>query len=53
MELSIEKLGVNYHYNAISRGVIDTRDLLYFISVSSFSFLPVPYQLKAENGDEK
>ena len=33
MELSIEKLGVNYHYNAISRGVIDTRDLLYFISV--------------------
>tara|TARA_Y100000589_G_scaffold243669_1_gene231310 strand:+ start:238 stop:969 length:732 start_codon:yes stop_codon:yes gene_type:complete len=33
MELSIEKLGVNYHYNAISRGVIDTRDLLYFISI--------------------
>jgi ABC-2 type transport system permease protein len=33
MELSIEKLGVNYHYNAISRGVVDTRDLLYFISV--------------------
>ena len=33
MELSIEKLGVNYHYNAISRGVIDTRDLLYFIGV--------------------
>ena len=29
----LEKLGVNYHYNAISRGVIDTRDLLYFISV--------------------
>ena len=33
MELSIEKLGGNYHYNAISRGVIDTRDLLYFIGV--------------------
>ncbi len=33
MELSIEKLGINYHYNAISRGVIDTRDLLYFIGV--------------------
>lgn len=33
MELSIEKLGVNYHYNAISRGVIDTRDILYFIGV--------------------
>jgi ABC-2 type transport system permease protein len=33
MELSIEKLGISYHYNAISKGVVDTRDLLYFISV--------------------
>lgn len=33
MGLSIQKLGINYHYNAISRGVIDTRDVLYFISV--------------------
>ena len=35
LELSIDKLGVSYHYNAISRGVIDTRDVLYFISVMS------------------
>jgi ABC-2 type transport system permease protein len=35
MELSIEKLGISYHYNAISRGVIDTRDVLYFISLIS------------------
>lgn len=35
MELSIEKIGISYHYNAISRGVIDTRDILYFISVIS------------------
>jgi len=35
MELSIEKLGISYHYNAISRGVIDTRDLLYFVSLIS------------------
>ncbi len=26
----IESLGIDYHYNSISRGVIDTRDLLYF-----------------------
>ena len=32
MELSIETLGINYHYKAISRGVIDTRDLIYFAS---------------------
>jgi len=35
MELSIEKLGISYHYNAISRGVVDTRDVLYFISLIS------------------
>lgn len=27
------KLGIDFHYNSISRGVLDTRDLLYFISV--------------------
>jgi len=33
LELAIEKLGINYHYNAISRGVIDSRDILYFASI--------------------
>jgi len=27
------KLGINEHYRSISRGVIDTRDLVYFLSV--------------------
>ncbi len=26
----IEMLGINFHYRSISRGVLDTRDLLYF-----------------------
>tara|TARA_R110001583_G_scaffold10179_8_gene47371 strand:+ start:19312 stop:20040 length:729 start_codon:yes stop_codon:yes gene_type:complete len=34
----IQKLGMNEHYISISKGVIDTRDLLYFISVT-FLFL--------------
>lgn len=29
----IDQLGMNSHYKSISRGVIDTRDLLYFISI--------------------
>jgi ABC-2 type transport system permease protein len=29
----VKSLGIEYHYNSISRGVIDTRDLLYFLSV--------------------
>lgn len=33
---SIEALGLKSHYDNISRGVLDTRDMLYFISVSIF-----------------
>lgn len=29
----ISQLGIAYHYTAISKGLIDSRDLLYFISV--------------------
>ncbi len=29
----IESLGIDYHYHSISRGVIDTRDLVYFIAL--------------------
>jgi ABC-2 type transport system permease protein len=34
--LTIHKLGMNEHFKSISRGVIDTRDLLYFLSVTFF-----------------
>lgn len=30
----VEAIGINAHYNAISRGVLDTRDLIYFISIN-------------------
>lgn len=30
----MESLGMSSHYNSMSRGVIDTRDLIYFISVA-------------------
>lgn len=29
----IAGLGISFHYNSLARGVIDTRDILYFISV--------------------
>jgi ABC-2 type transport system permease protein len=34
--LTIQKLGMYEHFKSISRGVIDTRDLLYFLSVTFF-----------------
>ena len=30
----IEMAGIDFHYRSISRGVIDTRDIIYFISVA-------------------
>lgn len=32
----IQSLGLNYHYASISKGALDTRDLVYFISVVLF-----------------
>jgi ABC-2 type transport system permease protein len=29
----ISRMGISYHYNSISRGVIDSRDMLYFTGV--------------------
>lgn len=33
--LAIEQFGMDAHYKSISRGVLDTRDLLYFVSISA------------------
>ena len=35
MALAITDLGVEEHYQSVGRGVLDTRDLIYFISVSA------------------
>lgn len=43
----ISNIGMQDHYNSMSRGVIDSRDLVYFISVS-FIFLSLTvYKLKS------
>jgi len=33
----VEFLGIDYHFSSIARGVIDTRDIIYFLSVLGFS----------------
>ncbi len=33
LEFLISRMGISYHYNSISRGVIDSRDILYFAGV--------------------
>lgn len=29
----IQMLGIDYHYNSISRGIVDSRDVIYFLSI--------------------
>jgi len=32
----LERVGMAYHYKSMSRGVLDTRDIIYFLSVTAF-----------------
>ncbi|MGB1042330.1 MAG: gliding motility-associated ABC transporter permease subunit GldF [Tenacibaculum sp.] len=43
-----QQFGINEHFKSISRGVIDTRDLMYFSSVSFFFLFITKQQLKNE-----
>lgn len=44
--LFIEQIGLKYHFESIARGVIDTRDLIYFISIAVFFFALSEISLK-------
>lgn len=37
--LFIKQLGIEYHYDAMSKGLIDSRDLVYFVSVTFIMLL--------------
>jgi len=45
--LAIQSIGINAHYSSISRGVIDTRDLIYFLSISVFFILLTKISLES------
>ena len=45
---SIQQLGINEHYKSISRGVIDTRDIIYFLSIISAFLVFTKIRLERE-----
>lgn len=47
IDLFIKNLGINAHYSSMSRGVIDTRDILYFISFISIFILLTKISLES------
>jgi len=46
----VQKLGINYHYSSISRGVIDSRDVIYFLSVIIFLLFSCMVVLEKRKG---
>jgi ABC-2 type transport system permease protein len=45
---SLRSFGMNDHFKSISRGVIDTRDVIYFISITLFFLFLTNLKLAAE-----
>ena len=45
---TIQQFGINEHFKSISRGVVDTRDVIYFISITFFFLFITKQQLKNE-----
>jgi len=41
----IEMLGIDFHYRSMSRGVLDTRDLIYFFSIITLALFLTKKQL--------
>ena len=41
----MQYLGADFHYQNLMRGVIDTRDVLYYLSMTAFAFLLTTYTL--------
>ncbi len=43
----IQMFGVEYHYRSLSRGVIDSRDVVYFLSVITFFIMATKVSLES------
>ena len=46
----IQKFGADFHYARMSKGLIDTRDVIYFLSVIIFFLLAANYSLQKRKG---
>lgn len=47
----VQMLGIDYHYTSISRGVLDTRDLVYFLSLIAVFVMMTLTSLGRRNWD--
>ena len=47
--LFVKQLGILYHYESMSKGLIDSRDLIYFLSVTSLMLLFTKIKVSQHN----
>lgn len=47
---TVASLGMDYHFRSISRGVLDTRNIIYFISITVLFLSLTVYKLKSLKG---
>lgn len=45
-DFSIERLGMKAHFDSVARGVLDTRDILYFITIAIIFIAATVFKLK-------
>ena len=45
----VDQLGIAYHYESVSRGLLDSRDIVYFISVIVFFIIATLFSLASRN----
>ncbi|HAV55370.1 MAG TPA: gliding motility-associated ABC transporter permease subunit GldF, partial [Aequorivita sp.] len=46
--VDISTLGMKAHFDSVARGVLDTRDLIYFLSVTVFFIALTIFKLKKQ-----
>ena len=49
IDLLIQKIGISEHYGSMSRGVIDSRDAIYFLSLIAFFFMLTKLNFSSRN----
>ncbi len=53
LEISIQKLGMLAHYKSIGSGVLDTRSIIYFLSLSFFFLLLTKQQITKSSSSKQ
>lgn len=49
LDYTVQQFGMSEHFSSISKGVIDTRDLIYFASVTFFFLFLTNFRIQHEN----